>query len=211
MHRIVVLFWVRLIIDERPSKPEEVPMRTFPELFPDVIATLDPLLSALPDKNRPFWLVDLPRQRMLIFLRGECSEIQPVSTSRFGLGNTPDSGQTPLGWHEVTEVIGRGGPLGQAFVSRKTVGVPLATWTGGEGDAILTRVLPLRGLVPEMNGNSLNRHIYIHGTHQEERLGSPASHGCIRMANAALARLADAVADHPPFVWVGASPGFRSI
>ncbi|MCC5847152.1 MAG: L,D-transpeptidase [Verrucomicrobia bacterium] len=186
-------------------------MQTSAHLFPDITATPRQLVSALPDPSRHLWIVDLPRQRMQIFSLGECTEIQPVSTSRFGLGNTPDSGQTPLGWHEVTEVIGRGGPLGQPFVSRKPVGSPFEIWTKGEGDAILTRVLPLRGLVPTMNGNSLKRHIYIHGTHQEERLGQPASHGCIRMANEALARLADTAADHPPFVWVGSVSGSRSI
>ena len=29
----------------------------------------------------------------------------------------------------------------------------------------------------------MQRFIYIHGTNEEELLGSPASHGCIRMSN----------------------------
>jgi Uncharacterized protein conserved in bacteria len=28
-----------------------------------------------------------------------------------------------------------------------------------------------------------SRYIYIHGTHAEDCIGSPASHGCIRMRN----------------------------
>jgi lipoprotein-anchoring transpeptidase ErfK/SrfK len=31
--------------------------------------------------------------------------------------------------------------------------------------------------------DSMQRFIYIHGTNEENLLGSPASHGCIRMAN----------------------------
>ena len=31
--------------------------------------------------------------------------------------------------------------------------------------------------------DSFKRHIYIHGTSEEGRLGTPASHGCIRMKN----------------------------
>jgi lipoprotein-anchoring transpeptidase ErfK/SrfK len=28
-----------------------------------------------------------------------------------------------------------------------------------------------------------HRYIYIHGTHEENRIGQPVSHGCIRMLN----------------------------
>ena len=38
-----------------------------------------------------------------------------------------------------------------------------------------------------------NRYIYIHGTHEEHRIGTPASHGCIRMKNAEVAELFDLV------------------
>ena len=34
------------------------------------------------------------------------------------------------------------------------------------------------------NANTRERYIYIHGTNQEELLGTPASHGCVRMSNA---------------------------
>ena len=29
----------------------------------------------------------------------------------------------------------------------------------------------------------MHRYIYIHGTNQEEKIGTPASHGCVRMRN----------------------------
>ena len=49
-------------------------------------------------------------------------------------------------------------------------------------DLILTRILWLQGLEANKNCgdgvDSFHRYIYIHGTHEERRLGSPASHGC---------------------------------
>ena len=45
-----------------------------------------------------------------------------------------------------------------------------------------TRILWLEGLDPE-NANTYERYIYIHGTNAESQLGTPASHGCVRMNN----------------------------
>ena len=53
---------------------------------------------------------------------------------------------------------------------------------GGEEDLVLTRILWLEGLDPE-NENTRDRYIYIHGTNQEELIGTPASHGCVRLRN----------------------------
>ena len=33
------------------------------------------------------------------------------------------------------------------------------------------------------NSDTMQRYIYIHGTHDESQLGKPMSHGCIRMSN----------------------------
>ena len=33
------------------------------------------------------------------------------------------------------------------------------------------------------NFDTMQRYIYIHGTHDENQLGKPLSHGCIRMSN----------------------------
>jgi lipoprotein-anchoring transpeptidase ErfK/SrfK len=41
--------------------------------------------------------------------------------------------------------------------------------------------------------DTYNRYIYIHGTNEEHKLGTPASHGCIRMRNADVAELFDRV------------------
>ena len=54
-------------------------------------------------------------------------------------------------------------------------------------DDITSRILWLDGLEKGLNKgegiDSFKRYIYIHGTSEEGRLGSPASHGCIRMKN----------------------------
>jgi lipoprotein-anchoring transpeptidase ErfK/SrfK len=115
----------------------------------------------------------------------------PISSSKFGLGTEPGSNKTPLGNFVIEEKIGHGAPLQAIFKSRRATGdiAPL----GGDEDHILTRILWLGGLDPE-NSNTRERFIYIHGTAQEELLGRPASHGCIRMGNDHLLELFDRVA-----------------
>jgi len=43
------------------------------------------------------------------------------------------------------------------------------------------------------NIDSYLRYIYIHGTSEEGKLGTPASHGCIRMSNLDVINLFDKV------------------
>lgn len=104
-----------------------------------------------------------------------------------GVGSQMNSLKTPLGWHRVHRKIGADAPWGQVFRSRQPT---REIWQPGEDvseDLVLTRVLLLDGLEPGVNrgGNvdSMARHIYIHGTNDEARVGSPSSHGCIRMTN----------------------------
>lgn len=166
------------------------------------LSSLETLKAAFPDEAE-IWAVDLDRQRCFrLSARGPLVST-PVSTSRYGVSDEPDSCQTPPGAHRVCEVIGTGAPVGQPFRSRKPRGTPLTCFTGGEGDAILTRILWLDGLVPGLNTHSKARYIYIHGTHQEEKLGSPASSGCIRMGNQVLADWCDSLENIRPLVWIG--------
>lgn len=62
---------------------------------------------------------------------------------------------------------------------------------------ITTRILRLRGLEPAHNSgpglDSFERYIYIHGTNHEERLGTPASGGCILLSNKDVEELFDSV------------------
>ena len=61
-----------------------------------------------------------------------------------------------------------------------------------EADHVQTRILWLHGL-DKKNANTKSRYIYIHGTNAESRLGTPASHGCVRMGNQDIIELFDMV------------------
>lgn len=102
----------------------------------------------------------------------------PCSTGAAGTGFTPDSGQTPTGSFTICSTHGENAPLGTIFKGR----IPTGTWDPSckEKDAILARILCLEGTDPE-NANTRSRYIYIHGTADTAHLGSPVSHGCIRM------------------------------
>ncbi|MGD9897044.1 MAG: L,D-transpeptidase family protein [Candidatus Methylacidiphilaceae bacterium] len=108
----------------------------------------------------------------------------PVSTSRFGLGDQPNSFRTPVGRFVVQNKIGDGVPLGGKFYHRQYTGerIDLEQGTVLGHDSLLTRILWLRGL-EDGNRNAYSRGIYIHGTNQEALVGQPASYGCIRMRN----------------------------
>lgn len=116
----------------------------------------------------------------------------PCSTSLFGLGTVEGSYQTPTGDFHIAEKIGAGAELGSRFKGRFFTGEVWDPEVITEEDLILTRILWLAGDEPH-NANTLTRYIYIHGTNQEELLGSPASHGCIRLGNQDMIKLFDLV------------------
>lgn len=147
--------------------------------------------SSSKDVHVPLRLrIDAARQLLEVFRNGELSRSYPVSTSKFGLGSEPESNKTPLGRFVVGEKIGAGAAPGSVFKSRKATGEIAPQ--GGEEDLILTRILWLDGL-QEGNANTRERYIYIHGTNQEASLGTPASHGCVRMSNADIAECFDEI------------------
>ncbi len=134
--------------------------------------------------------VNVPRQTLEIRESGQVLREFPISTSRFGLGSEPGSFKTPLGQFAVSEKHGAGAPLGAHFVSRQFTGH--IAGPGGDEDLVLTRILWLEGLEPG-NANTKDRYIYIHGTNQEHLIGTPASHGCVRMKNADVCELYDLI------------------
>jgi len=139
--------------------------------------------------------VDVTRQTLELWEDGEVLESFPISTSSYGLGSEPGSNKTPLGSFEIAEKIGDGAPSGMIFRSRVPTG-EIGT-EGEQGDFVQTRILWLHGL-EEHNANAYERYIYIHGTNHESQIGTPASHGCIRMRNDDVIRLFDAVEPGTP-------------
>jgi L,D-transpeptidase YbiS len=134
--------------------------------------------------------VSMTRQEIELRLENKVVRVWPVSTSRFGTGSEPGSNFTPLGRFRIVQKIGHGAPERTIFRSRRVIGL----WDGGPApeDYVLTRILWLEGM-EDHNANTFSRYIYIHGTNQEELIGQPASHGCIRMTNAAVIELFDLV------------------
>jgi hypothetical protein len=123
--------------------------------------------------------VSVTDQKLACYDRGVEIGRFDVSTSRFGLGDRPGSNATPLGRLEVAKKIGDGAPAGMKFKDRRPTGEIVAVNAPGR-DPIVTRILWLKGLEPQ-NAHSFGRTIYIHGTPEEWKLGSPASFGCVRM------------------------------
>jgi lipoprotein-anchoring transpeptidase ErfK/SrfK len=121
----------------------------------------------------------------------------PVSTSRFGLGSEEGSMKTPLGRFRVAEKIGANAPCETIFKNRQPV--QQMEKYSPDDDLVMSRILWLDG-IEEHNANTRDRYIYIHGTNQEDKIGEPASHGCIRMKNADLIELFDLVDVETPVV-----------
>ena len=141
-------------------------------------------------------IVSVRQQRMLVLTDKRALAIYPVSTSKFGTGDTPGRYGTPLGILCVREKIGDGAPLGAVFKSRRRTGEVLPPNARGR-DPIVTRILWLDGEEPA-NRNAFARCIYIHGTPQEKALGRPASYGCIRIRSRDVAELYDFIGRGTP-------------
>lgn len=113
-----------------------------------------------------------------------------ISSAKKGVGNVKNSDKTPLGLHSIKEKHGNNTPTNGRMIGRVFYG-QIATifndTTTSKTDDITSRLLWLTGEEEGINkgGNvdSYQRYIYIHGTSEEGKIGTPASHGCIRMIN----------------------------
>ena len=135
--------------------------------------------------------VSIDQQTLKVVEGDQCIRQFNVSTAIKGTGFIKDSHRTPTGRFRISEKIGDGAAGGTIFKQR----VPAGQWSPGEnveGDVVLTRIIRLEGLDIE-NANTHERHIYIHGTNREERIGRPASQGCIRLGNTEMVELFDMV------------------
>ena len=145
---------------------------------------------AAPDTQHQI-VVSTREQKLALLDRGNVVAIYPVSTSKFGLGDWRGSRYTPLGKMQIAQKIGDSAPSGAVFKDRRRTGEIVAPNSPGR-DPIVTRILWLRGLEAQ-NANAFTRDIYIHGTPEENRIGTPASYGCIRMRSIDIIQLYNVV------------------
>lgn len=145
---------------------------------------------ATPDRHHQV-IISIPEQRLALLQDGVPLVTYPISTSKFGLGDTPGTRATPLGNFEIARKIGGGAPSGAVFKDRARTNEIVLPDAPGR-DPIVTRILWLRGLEPQ-NARAFSRYIYIHGTPEERYIGLPASYGCIRMRSRDVIQLYDIV------------------
>jgi len=141
--------------------------------------------------------VSIGDQQLSLMQDGEIVRTYPISTSRFGIGTQEGSFKTPTGNFRIAQKIGGDMPHGTIFRSRVPLGPedPLPS----TDDLVMSRILWLDGL-DDHNANTRDRFIYIHGTKHEDKIGTAASHGCIRMRNADVVELFELVDETTPVV-----------
>ncbi|MDD3675257.1 L,D-transpeptidase [Thauera propionica] len=145
--------------------------------------------------------IDLGRQCLELFGDdGACIRRYAVSTALNGPGEESGSQRTPRGRHRVRARIGAGAPSGTVFRGRRPTGerwTPAFAAAHPGRDWILSRILWLCGEEPGRNRlgrvDSMRRYIYIHGTGDDQPMGVPLSHGCVRMRNGDVIELFDLV------------------
>jgi lipoprotein-anchoring transpeptidase ErfK/SrfK len=150
-------------------------------------------------KNEPYSkiaftiIVSVRCQKLYLMNGSETLKEFVISTAKNGFGCEENSLKTPVGLHRVAEKFGEFGPIAGLYKERKFTG-ELATIITDKIDVptdyVTSRILWLDGL-EEKNKNSKARYIYIHGTPEEGLLGTPASHGCVRMSNTDVIELFD--------------------
>lgn len=167
-----------------------------------------PKLDQLPPTEERWLEVDLSTQRLWCWQGRQRVVDYPVSSSSAGIGQREGSGQTPLGWHYIRAAIGAGEPAGAVFRGRRPTGERFTAELAAEypeRDWILTRILWLCGLEPGYNRggqvDSQRRYIYFHGTPPDQPMGTPASHGCLRLRDEALLAVFDFALPGTP-VWL---------
>ena len=144
--------------------------------------------------------IDIAAQRLRLLDGDRVVMDVPVSTARNGPGERMGSECTPRGRHLVRAKIGEGAPIGSVFVGRRTTGErfhPGLRARDPSRDWILTRILWLSGCEPGRNRlgdvDTMRRFIYIHGCPDDVTMGTPGSHGCVRMRNRDVVELFDRV------------------
>lgn len=134
--------------------------------------------------------ISINEQQLTLIENGRVKSTYSISTGKNGVGEQQGSGCTPRGWHCIRARIGAGLPINSVFVGRRPTGEIYSEELARqypERDWILSRILWLSGLEVGKNRlgkvDTMARYIYLHGTPDDQPMGEPHSHGCIRMRN----------------------------
>lgn len=138
-----------------------------------------------------FLYIAVKKQKLFLVKEDEITAEYPISTAKNGLGNEMGSFKTPRGLHKVAEKVGSELEPFDIIKQKVPTGEkakPVNQARATNQDLITSRVLHLSGLEEGINQggdvDSYKRGIFIHGTHEEGLIGTPASKGCVRMKNA---------------------------
>lgn len=141
-------------------------------------------------------LIDTDSQLLSCLHNDEVIYRTSISTGLNGTGQRMGSEQTPLGKHRIRVKVGEGEPVNSVFIGRRPTGEiysPELANAAPNRDWILTRIIWLSGqeLGKNRKGDvdTLRRYIYLHGCPDSCPMGTPESHGCIRMRNADIIHL----------------------
>lgn len=145
-------------------------------------------------------LVNIAEQRLQLLSDDRVVMDVAIATAKNGPGEQRGSECTPRGWHQIRAMIGGDAKPNTVFVGRRSTGEiysPELRQSFPGRDWILTRILWLSGLEPGKNRlgsvDTMRRYIYIHGCPDDDVMGIPSSHGCVKMRNADVIALYDAV------------------
>ncbi|MCG8527935.1 MAG: L,D-transpeptidase [Opitutales bacterium] len=143
--------------------------------------------------------VSVPEQQLYRFHNGLLKDKWVISTSSNPPSCEENSNGTPEGLHRIEQKIGGDAKAGTVFFARVSTGEFFWDFDEAiqEKNLITSRIMWLKGLEEGKNSgdgvDSFRRYIYIHGTNHEDRLGEPATGGCVVLGNEDIIRLFDKV------------------
>jgi len=149
--------------------------------------------------------VNISTQQLHLFEFGKIIKSYTISTAKNGPGERFGSECTPRGWHIVRAKIGQGEADNMVFIGRRPTGEiyqPHMRKEFPRRDWILTRIMWLSGCEVGKNRltnlDTMRRYIYIHGCPDEDIMGIPGSHGCIKMRNKDVIELFNRIEKYTP-------------
>lgn len=149
--------------------------------------------------------VSIAKQSLRYFRDDQLRMDARIATAKNGPGERSGSECTPRGKHYIRAKIGAGCPENSVFIGRRPTGeiyTPALKQQAPERDWILTRILWLCGREVGKNRlgevDTMHRYIYIHGCPDDDPMGVPSSHGCVKMRNSDILHLFDLVSVGTP-------------